>query len=296
VWTGDQDNPWRETEITVAIEGDTGQAPQVREALDYWEKNSERYAGYPLQYELAPDAESPDMVVAFVERIDGCGIENDTAGCAPVLNSPFLVDRPVRVRVRTGFSDESTVRVLKHELGHTLGLNHSDDPREIMASHSILTTPPQPNATERALPWADPELTVHVDYGDRDDRDTLDRQVREALDYYDRGADGTVPENVSFRRVDDPDAADVEISFVASDDCTRGTGSCGSVQGDDPDGDGALETYTTLTSTLVDIDADAAGWHVAYWLGFGFGFDEDSDYPPRLRDASYEERRSDWWN
>ena len=61
------------------------------------------------------------------------------------------------------------------------------------------------------------------------------------------------------------------------------------------DGDGAVETYSELRISLVDLDTDAVGWHVGYWLAFGFGAEPDSEKPPPFRDASYEERRSAWW-
>lgn len=301
VWTGDQDNHWREETLVVGMETPSNAtrdyAPLVREALGYWEQHSEQYAGFPIEYRFEPDAEDPDLVVAFVPTIEDCGNENHTAGCAPVLTAAAQVDRPVRVRVRTTFSDNSTVQVLKHELGHTLGLNHGDEPRAVMAAKSQLTTPPQRDATDRALPWADPELSVYVDYGNvsAENRDEIRAQVTEALDYYARGAEGYVPENVSFVTTDDRRTADVVVAFPESAACTSGSGSCGSVSGVDPDGDGELERYTRLRISVVGIDPPAVGWHVGYWLGYGFGFRGTSEYPPPFRDASYEERRSEWW-
>lgn len=299
-WSGDPDNPWRQSELVVAVENDRDRdvTPLVREALSYWEANSERYAGYPVRYRLAPDAEEPDVVVAFVDSVDDCGREDHVAGCAPILADSGQIDRPVRVTVRHGFSGASTVAVLRHELGHTLGLTHDDEPREVMRATSNLTTLPRPNATGRALPWKSDELAVYVDLSaaPADERPELRKGVAAALGYFERGAEGAVPGNVTFVRTDDRAAADVVVTFSDASPCGADRGSCGSLIGEDPDGDGALEVYTRLEIAVVDVDAEVAAWHVGRWLGRGFGFEAEAEYPPPLReDTSYEERRSEWW-
>lgn len=300
-WDGDPDNPWRERTLTVAVETPPGStrefAPQVEAALAYWEDSAARYAGYPISYRLAPDAAEPDLVVEFKDSVEDCGDGVHAAGCAPVLTRPEQIDRPERVRVRTGLSDASTVAVLKHELGHTLGLDHGDEPREVMRARGDLTTTPQPDAAERPVPWADPELSVYVDDGPvpADRRDAVREQVAHALDYYDRGADGYVTENVSFVRTGDRADADVVVAFEPGG-CGGSNASCARLHWTDPDGDGAPERYTRLDVTVdAGLDSDAVAWHVARWLGRGFSFDENGYPPPLRRDASYEERRSAWW-
>ncbi|WP_254542793.1 matrixin [Halomarina pelagica] len=298
---GGSSSPWGEETLTVALRYDASTdrdfAPLVSRALAYWEAHAAEYAGYAVDYRLVPDAADPDVVVTVVEEIPDCGTEEHAAGCAPhVTRGP--VERPVRVQVRTGFSDASTVQVLKHEFGHILGLDHGDPPLGVMTARSELTTLPRPNATERAFPWNHTTLSVAVDLAavPASERDAVRRQIDAALDYYDRGADGTVPENVSFEYVASPERADVAIRFTERSPCHEGPASCGTLSGPDPDGDGAMETYTDLTITLTGIDADAVAWHVARWLGTGFGFDEESEFPePLRRDATAREQRSEWW-
>lgn len=299
-WSGDPDNPWQQSELVVGVENERNRdvTPLVREALTYWEEHSESYAGYPVSYRLEPDAEDPDLVIAFVDSVQDCGREDHIAGCAPVLTEPRQINRPVRVTVRHGFSNVSTVAVLKHELGHTLGLTHADEPREVMRAKSNLTTLPQPNATDRALPWTSPVLAVYVDLSDVSaaERTATRDQITAVLDYYERGAQGTVPENVTFVRTDDRAAADVVLTFSDTSQCATDRGSCGSLMGEDLDGDGALDVYTRLEITLVDVDTEGVAWHVGRWLGRGFGFVAETEYPEPLRtDTSYEERRSEWW-
>jgi hypothetical protein len=300
VWTGDEDNPFRQETLVVAVDGsaaDGDVTPLVREALSYWEANSEQYAGYPIDYRLAANASDPDLQVRFVDSVDQCGTEEHAAGCAPVITKPGQFDPPVEVRIKTGFSDASTVQVLKHELGHTLGLDHGDEPAEVMAASSTLTTPPRTNASDRALPWDTSTLSVYVDMSAvaEGDREEARRQVAGALGYFADGANGTVPENVSFVRTDNRTAADITIRAVDDSPCSASSGSCGYLRGTDPDGDGAHETYTRLEITVTDLDTKAIGWHVGRWLGSGFGLSGE-EYPQPLREsASYQDRRSDWW-
>ncbi|MFT4891951.1 MAG: hypothetical protein ACI9YT_002889 [Halobacteriales archaeon] len=291
---------WPDEPIVVAVEDVTGGGrdfpPLVRAALDYWEGNASRYAGYPVEFVLDPDATDPDVEIRIVRDITDCDGPGDTIGCAPYVTARERIDRPVTVQVVAGLSDESTVHVIKHELGHVFGLDHGDAPRDVMAPGTLVTTLPQPNATERAVPWKDDTLTVHVNDSGVTERDAVRDQIRHAVRYYDRGAGGTVPGNVSFEFVDDPERADVVISFPDEMPCGEGDGSCGRRIGVDEDGDGALEYYTRLEISLIDVDVQATGWHVGYWLGFAFGFEEASDWPEPLGNASADERRSDWWN
>jgi hypothetical protein len=301
--TVDADNPWRETTLTVAVEAppddDREYTPMVREALDYWASVADRFAGYPISFEVVPAGEEPDLVVAFVDRVGRCENVTEVAGCAPHITSPSEVNRPERLAVRTGLSDASTVLVLKHEVGHVLGLGHEDPPQEVMAPTANLTTLPQPNATERELPWRTATLSVAVDYSTvpSSDRRAVREQIRHALTYYERGADGYGPGNVTFVTTDDRESADVVVTFPDATPCgDGGSGSCGSRFGIDPDGDGAVEWYTRLEIAVAGLDSDAVGWHVARWLGYGFGFDDAEDWPPVLRDATHEQRRGEWWN
>jgi len=296
-----RENPYGEETLTVALDARNVSEgrdvrPVVREALAYWEANADRYAGYPIEYELldGSDTSDADVVVRFVTEIRDCGHEQQVAGCAPyVTDGP--VPRPAVVRVQTGYDDDSTRLILEHELGHTLGLGHDDAPSRVMSGQTLLTTEPKTDAADREFAWNDSTLSVYVDYGPVADREATERQVAAALGYFEDGAVGTVPENVSFVRSDDPRTADVVVRFTEESPCGVAPGSCGRVGGFDPDGDGRLETYSRLSITLADLDTDAVAWHVARWLGLGLGL-EEGEYPDPLRDStSYEDRRSEWW-
>jgi hypothetical protein len=288
-------NPWGDEPIVVAVrnEGtrDRDFAALVREATASWEEGSQ-YLGFEVEYEVRPDAEDPDLVVAFADGVPDCGNVSDAAGCAPLLTDPRQVDRPETAWVKTGLSDESTVLVTEHELGHTLGLTHDDPPRDVMQARSVLYTEPQPNATERAFPWADADFTVRVDAVNASDPAGAQSQVDHALTYYEDDPPG-MPTNLTFERTD----ADAEllIRFGPTTDCRASSGSCIGTYGTDPDGDGAIETYTRVELTLVGLDTEAVGWHVGYWLAHAFGAEADAEKPPPFRDATGRERRSAWW-
>lgn len=297
---GGPDDRQETGELVVGYEAADGREyePLVREALEFWSAESERRAGIDAGFRLAEPGEAADVRVRFVESVGDCGAAagDAVAGCAPVPADAGDADRPLEVQVRAGLSADSTARVLKHELGHVLGLDHGEGPADIMRSRVELTAASTPNATARANPWRDEELAVHVDLGaaPADERAAIERQVAAAVDYYAGGADGTVPGNVTFRRVGDPGAADITVEYAPSADCGPG-GSCGAVAGVDADGDGADDYHTRLEITLVALDSPAVAWHVGRWLGAGFGQAGDA-YPDPLRaSAGYDERRSEWW-
>jgi hypothetical protein len=87
----------------------------------------------------------------------------------------------------------------------------------------------------------------------------------------------------------------VTVRFSDTAACGSGAGSCIATRGTDPDGDGAIERYTHARITLVNLDTDAVGWHVGYWFAAALGAADDDEKPPPFRDASYRDRRSEWW-
>lgn len=131
--------PWSELPVTVTLDTKTGDDREgfeslVLDGLSYWEEHSEEFAGYAIEYEVDPDLEDGDVVVELVETVETCeasGHDQEAVGCAPIFTGEAT--ETATVEIKDGFSDDLTLTTIKHEIGHTLGLGHDDEPIEIMS-------------------------------------------------------------------------------------------------------------------------------------------------------------------
>lgn len=290
----DRTHPFAGETVTVTVDGTDRERTLVEEGLDYWVTNAEAYAGFTVDFRVVDPGTTPsdgtDVHVQFRETVE-CGDSDYSAGCAPRLNASTGVDRPATVQIKRGLADDSTRLVVQHETGHLLGLGHDDAPQSVMAHERELATLPQPNASERPVPWNDTTLTVAIDNTTVPDgeRDSYTEEVDYAIAYLDEGADGAVPSNLTVRRVTTTEDADVVVRVGSTDSCS--SGSCLFVEGSDPDQDGAIETYSSAEIQLADLDTEAVSWHVARQL---LGVVGTEPLPDRIADASATDRRGDW--
>lgn len=110
----------------------------TREALAFWETNSERYAGFGVGFDGVGTGEA-DLVVTYTDSPRGCSdvavSSERVLGCAPVLGPDTSVPEPTVARVVAGSRPVGQIlTTAKHEIGHVLGLTHADEPREVMSS------------------------------------------------------------------------------------------------------------------------------------------------------------------
>lgn len=126
----DPSHPFANDTLVVGIEREVDTVPgllnDTRTALRFWERHAEAYAGYPVDYELRPDADDPDVVIRVVQSVGG----EHADGVAPRIEASHT--QPDQTHVCVEHDARNRSRAIKHELGHTLGLDHSDESQSVM--------------------------------------------------------------------------------------------------------------------------------------------------------------------
>lgn len=141
------DHPWDHSPITVHI--DNKNVPryysptyytQVQEALEYWAEGGNGKLKYTPVFEIV-DSEKADIRIRWVENLQK---DQGAPPQAAADTIPLIVNgRFVRVDIMLGvgsyqwmewvpYSDTAMLAIAEHELGHALGLDHSNDKRDIM--------------------------------------------------------------------------------------------------------------------------------------------------------------------
>lgn len=291
------DNPWNQEIVPVRINdsADDGRNTTALtiEAIDYWNANVERYTDFEYRFVLADDPDDARAEIQFKESVDSCEEhDTDVAGCASYLHQGTTAGDLEVVEVQSRSSNAAVLATTRHEFGHLVGLNHSDEPLDLMAQSYEGDIR---DATDRPFPWYGDTLHVAVEPDAIDgDPAVVREQVRHAVEYYDDGSAGTVPENVSVVVSDEPDFAEVVVTNDSDRGCTIGDGSQGIFSVRNLDTDEQAELYTRMTICVGSVGEDAVGWHTGYWLGSAFGL-EGGERAEVFQDATYSERRSEWW-
>lgn len=270
------DNPWETKPIEVVVENPAGMErdvhPAVQQTLTYWENQTGPNSQYNPDYRLVSETEDPEIRVQVVQTVEHCGTHADSValGCAPVISNTDAVNDTITVQVRAGHSRAVTRAILKHEFGHTLGFQHGEGPADVMSEDLAARSPENiRDASERRYPWSSGKIQVAI-VSPAGVSETKRADVRAALRYYERGADGTVPNPPEFELVDDAGKADIVVDLQQSaEECSgaKPTNSCVEWNGPDVDNDGNPEYYTGAKIIIGQEAWERADWHTGYWLG-----------------------------
>lgn len=291
-------NPWKSDLVTVTVVDETSLdrdwAPVVTDAVGYWNGNMSAL-GYEgrLVYTGGRDA---DVTIRVVDDVGECDGVTDPLGCAPVYNGiGTAVDGDQRdeqdIKITGHLQNNVTSDLLKHELGHTLGVTHREqDEWRVMRPGFATPQYDAPNATEVVNPWDTTTVTVYYNRSGGELTDQRINQLEAARSYYDVGAGGFLPDTISVERTRDPTMADIEIRMV--DNVESGI-SRWVYQGYDPDNDNALEEYEEGT---VYIERRASPeviiWHAGHGIGRLFGVKNTSGLPSPFDESKEFDSRS----
>lgn len=140
-------DPWDNETITVYIDDRNVPAHyspsyrvQVEKALEYWSNGGNGKLGYTPEFRIVEE-DNADILIMWVENLEkDAGVQNGVAGFARPyeVNGRYeRVDIVLEVGNYQGYSwrqygDANMLEISKHELGHALGLGHSEDRKDIM--------------------------------------------------------------------------------------------------------------------------------------------------------------------
>lgn len=263
-------NPWGEEPIVIAIQSPNNTrvnyTKSVLRSVNYWKANNHTDLRYRPNFVVEPSERRAHILIRFVTSIDSCGesVTNETIGCAPILTADDRAASPEIVRVQKGLTNKSTYRVVRHELGHILGLQHGEGPAQVMSPSDLV---------HNRVVRVDFEFETTATAEQRETR----RQARYAFRYYSDGAEGFMDEDVSFAVIDTREEADITIRVER-----QGGQSNAEVQNG------------RVVLRIQGIDVENRGWHIGYWLGFYFGAESIRDLPPAFDEPNADPRQQ-WW-
>lgn len=138
--------PWNQTNLSVYI-NDTNLPEKDKQsyiydatlALKWWESGNNHRLSYSVNFTVVNSSTDANITINWAEKIyegirEGTTDVNTSSGggspTCDTFNPPFT---RCNITLALGFDDSKTQRIIKHELGHALGLTHSFDLKDYFA-------------------------------------------------------------------------------------------------------------------------------------------------------------------
>lgn len=134
---GPDTHPFADRTVVVQISNVESDGDRLEEllqgAVSFWNSHGDQYLSYTTSFEYRPDAEDPDLLLEEVSSLGSCGRhDGDIGGCAPLLEAGDHGSLPATATVEVQENDWQYQKIIEHEIGHTLGLRHDDEPTRVM--------------------------------------------------------------------------------------------------------------------------------------------------------------------
>jgi hypothetical protein len=122
------DDVGRATGLQFDLEGETDEAPGAAREAFQPDRYGDRWA--PVLVAWSDDAHVPDLAGETVGVGGSTWVEVDTTRV--YVTGTVVLDAPDLVGVSDRDGGDGVTAVIRHELGHVVGLDHVDDERELM--------------------------------------------------------------------------------------------------------------------------------------------------------------------
>lgn len=229
------------TEIAIYIDDsqvDRDISHVIDESTSYWETNANEYLSFDVEYEIVEKQSAADKVLTF-EQSTTCGTEYSDSylGCADLITND--VDQTVHLSVDHRLSDPVMVDTTIHELGHTLGREHGDEPEEQMSS------------TYNEFDTSSP-VKFYIRSEGGSVPTSVELEIERALEFYGERGEFT------YELVDSEEEAHHLVTYDPSGTtCGFSTGGSCEIGG---------EYQSQIDFRLDQLDSEVVAWHVAIGL------------------------------